>query len=52
VQKKIEEKHRLILLIVPAGFEGSKSKITLSVELKGNKILADRILHIKKLTIH
>lgn len=32
--------------------EGRVSKITINVELKSQKILTDRMLHIKKLTLH
>ena len=52
-QAKKDENHRLILLMAPAGSnEGRTSKITINVELKSQKILADRVLHIQKLMIH
>ena len=51
-QEKKEDNHRLILLMAPVGNEGKSSKITINVELKSQKILVDRVLHIKKLTIH
>lgn len=50
-QSKVS-KNRMILLIVPSGIQGRSSKVTLSVQLKSNKILTDRILHIKRLAFH
>jgi hypothetical protein len=45
--------NRTVLIIAPAGLhEGILSKITLTVEIKNNKILTDRALQIQKLFIH
>lgn len=39
-------------MIAPAGLYEKVSKLTINAELKGNKILTERILRIKQLKIH